>query len=168
MSQVDFKPETGWGWFILWCGVYGVMGFAMYQEWLSQAMNANSWEDRIGATLVVAFAFIMFYVVCLYMIFNSRRFSFSDVGFRVWTWRGPRFFLWKDVTRATLGKFRLWKGGGWVAVTVLMVQGDVVDIPLGLFKRRGSLLYELKRWLPGPLMDPRGLAGQLVNDAGES
>ncbi len=167
MNEIDFKPEKGWGWFLIWCLLYGAFGLTMFLD-LSPALDFQSWEDRIGAVLVIPLVFFMFYVVCLYLIFNPRRFTFSDRGVRVWTWRGLRFFYWKDVTRATLGIFRLPKGGGWIDVTVLMSQGDVVDIPIGLFKRRGSLLYELKRWLPVPLMDPRGLSRQMVNDPGES
>ncbi len=164
MDEIDFKPESGWGWFVLWSAMNAALGYVMYEEWISNTEGFNTWGDRIGMVFVVSFAILMFYVVCLQLIFNPRRFSFTETGFRVWTWRGPRYVPWHTVTRATLGKFSFGRTGSWVDVTVLMNQGGAVSIPIELFKRRGSLLYELKRWLPVPLLDPRDLASGLVNE----
>ncbi len=167
MKEMDFKPETGWGWFILWCGMFGTMGFVMYQELGSQALELTTWEDRIDAAVVIALMLFIFWVVCLQLIFNARRFSFTDTGFRVWTWRGPRFIPWQAIKQATLGMHHIKRTSGWICVTLLLRPGVAVDIPIELFKRRGSLLYELKRWLPVPLLDPKGLESKLMNDQGQ-
>lgn len=162
MSDIDFDPETGWEWFALFCGMWSLMGFAMYTELFS--MPLEGWGDYMGAGLVFLLYVSAFYVVCLYLIFNPRRFSFSETGMHVWTWRGPQFLPWHSVTRAHLYDCKAGRTYGWIAVSLFVKPGIVFDLPIELFKRRGSLLFELSRWLPVPIQGVQEYQARLMND----
>jgi len=56
-------------------------------------------------------------------------------------------------------------GGGWISLCVVSgPHRKTFDIPIQLFKKRGSLLRDLTRWLPVPIQDVENYKEQLVND----
>ena len=162
MDEIDFQPEAGWGWFAVFSGMGAFLGFAMYTEVASTLLEG--WKDYVGATFLLVLYTLPFYVVCLYLIFNPRRFSFTETGVHVWTWRGPQFLPWQSVTRAHLFTCKAGRNYGWIAVSLFVKQGCVFEIPIELFKRRGSLLFELTRWLPVPLQGIEEYKSRLIND----
>ncbi len=162
MDEINFDPETGWGWFGGFCGVWAVLGFAVYTE--MGVTPLEGWGDYVGAACFLLLYTLGWYFVCLYLIFNPRRFSFTETGVHVWTWRGPQFLPWKAVTRAHLYYCKAGRNLGWIAVSLFVKQGTVFEIPIELFKRRESLLFELTRWLPVPLQGVEEYKSRLKND----
>lgn len=99
--------------------------------------------DSTTGLLALFFVLIAFAILMFYAVLNPWRFSYSDEGIHVITWRGPQFFPWNEVKKAALLPSRS-------SYSLMLNYGRLRSIypPLHSYKKGRTLLNEISRRVP--------------------
>jgi hypothetical protein len=113
---------------------------------MRQAPDANTWGVYSLSGLIVLYL-IVGYLLLLYVVFGAYRFRFSDVGFRVFSWRGPQTFAWQQIRRAELSCYRY-----QVELVLFVGRFRRVTVPLTSFGKARSLFDAVRARISVPLV----------------
>lgn len=162
MQDIDFQRGRGQMifMFIIVLVIFAIGPGTLFYFFISDLTDGDASTPMDSTTGIFALLFVLiaFAVLMFYAVFNPWRFSYSDEGVQVITWRGPQFFRWSDVKKA--GVYAT-KGGYSMSLNFGGLRR--VYIPLNSYRKSRSLLMEISRRLPVKVQGERAILA-LVRD----
>ena len=162
LDTIDFRPDFPFFRLAFLCVGYGMLclGFALETRNVftyNSPVTTGTIVERvlIGAMLLSVFASLVLWLLLPF------RLRFTEAGILRRTLLRPHFIPWQSVTGASLSTFKA------SVMLELRVTGRRLPllVPLTEYRRRATLLAEIRRRLPVEVQDPGGqLAARLKDD----
>lgn len=132
------------------CLPFGILGAGVSYAYIDELLDAFRIAKLIEYVLVLGFWALLFALI-LGVVRSPLAQKFTEEGMWTRTWRGRRFVRWQEMTRATVMSTR--EG----LRLVLESPTCTIAIPLSLYRRRRTLLEEIKRRLRFDIQVPEHL-----------